>query len=181
MSLPIFIVPALFIMASNSSKDTMDSLPQTVQNTLMDSGAFENFTESDVEEMEKERQEEARNPKPRRRYSMYSIQRLLGLMPPKELDSQWTEEDYLEHCAPKELESQWTEEEYLEHCEPSGPQQVDPWASMTEEDWAEYKRQQDEADKNEPWCTYCHPQSGCDGDHTDELNNGTFIRFLIRK
>lgn len=156
------IVPALFIMASNSTMDTMDicknSLPQTVENVLIESGAFENFTESDVEQLQKEREEEAKNPKPRRRYSLHALQRLLGLMPPKELEpaARWTEEEYRQHCLPKD---------------------AGPYDHLTEEDWVEYERHQEEAERNEPWCNYCHPQSGCDGDHGDEMRGG----FLLRK
>jgi hypothetical protein len=39
--------------------------------------------------------------------------------------------------------------------------------NWTQEQAAEYKSQQ-EAENNEPWCSYCHPNSGCDGDHGDE-------------
>ena len=30
--------------------------------------------------------------------------------------------------------------------------------------------------RREPDCLACHPQSGCDGDHTEEFRNGMFIR-----
>jgi len=109
---------------------------QTVQNVLMQSGAFEHdyekhgfFTESDVEEMRKERE---------------------GF----ETKAQWTEEDYKRHCLPKN---------------------AGPYDHLTEDDWAEWEQQ--EADKNESWCNYCHPQSGCDGDHGDEMRDG----FILRK
>jgi hypothetical protein len=69
---------------------------------------------------------------------------------------------------------QWTEEEYEQNCL---PKDAGPYDHLTEEDWAEWERQQEEAEKNEPWCTYCHPQSGCDGDHGDEMRGG----FLLRK
>ena len=34
----------------------------------------------------------------------------------------------------------------------------------------------EEYDANEPWCDTCHPQSGCDGDHGDEMRGGHLIR-----
>jgi hypothetical protein len=69
---------------------------------------------------------------------------------------------------------QWTEEDYLEHCL---PKDAGPYDHLTEEDWVEWELQRQETEKNEPWCTYCHPQSGCDGDHGDEMRDG----FLLRK
>ena len=117
------------------------------------------FTAEDIAEMQKEREEEARNPRPPRRYSLHALQRLCGLMPPKELEA-----------------SAWTEEDYQEHCAPLG-QQVDPWADMSEEDWADYQKHCEEDERNQPWCSNCHPDSGCDGDHGDEMRGG----FLLRK
>ena len=69
---------------------------------------------------------------------------------------------------------QWTEEEYKQHCL---PKDAGPYDHLTEEDWDEWEQQRLEAEKNEPWCTYCHPHSGCDGDHGDEMRGG----FLLRK
>lgn len=36
--------------------------------------------------------------------------------------------------------------------------------------------EQEQYDPNEPWCDTCHPQSGCDGDHGDEMRGGHLIR-----
>jgi hypothetical protein len=69
---------------------------------------------------------------------------------------------------------QWTEEDYKLHCL---PKDAGPYDHLTEEDWADWEQQQQEAEKNEPWCDYCHPQSGCDGDHGDEMRDG----FILRK
>jgi len=56
---------------------------------------------------------------------------------------------------PKDKVVRWTEEEYREHCAPI-------------EDWA----QQQAEEEQEPSCHYCHPSSGCDGDHGDECRDG---------
>ena len=122
------------------------------------------FTAEDVAEMQKEREEEARNPRPPRRYSLHALQRLCGLMPPKELP------------AATAATSAWTEEDYQQHCAPLG-QQVDSWADMSEEDWADYQKHCEEDERKQPWCSNCHPDSGCDGDHGDEMRDG----FLLRK
>jgi len=134
------------------------------QEDLHDYEKHGHFTAEDVAEMQKEREEEARNFKARR-YSLHSIQRLLGLMPPKELP------------AAAAATAAWTEEDYQEHCAPSGPQEVDPWADITEEDWADYQRHCEEDERNQPSCHWCHPDSGCDGDHGDEMRDG----FLLRR
>ena len=134
------------------------------------------FTESDVEEMQKEREEEARNPRPPRRYSLHALQRLLGTMPPKE---PWTEEEYAEHCAPAANQPLDPCDEYEKYC--------DDYRKHCEEEFAEYERhskeefdryvkQCEEDEKNGPWCSDCHPQSGCDGDHGDEMRSGVFVR-----
>jgi hypothetical protein len=41
---------------------------------------------------------------------------------------------------------------------------------------AEEDYEQEEYDPNQPWCDTCHPQSGCDGDHGDEMRGGHLIR-----
>ena len=46
--------------------------------------------------------------------------------------------------------------------------QCEPYLSWSQEELDEYIREQQEDEKNQPWCHYCHPQSGCDGDHGDE-------------
>jgi hypothetical protein len=68
----------------------------------------------------------------------------------------------------------WTEEDYKVHCLPEG---AGPYDHLTEEDWEEWEKQQNEAEKNQPWCDYCHPSSNCDGDHGDEMRGG----FLLYK
>jgi hypothetical protein len=45
-----------------------------------------------------------------------------------------------------------------------------PYDHLTEQDY-------NEGEKNQPVCEYCHPDSGCDADHTDEMRDG----FLVRK
>ena len=45
-----------------------------------------------------------------------------------------------------------------------------PYSHLTEQDY-------EEGEKNQPVCDYCHPDSGCDADHTDEMRDG----FLVRK
>ena len=50
---------------------------------------------------------------------------------------------------PKDELVRWTEEDYREHCAPV--------------EWPE---------QEEPTCHYCHPSSGCDGDHGDECRDG---------
>jgi hypothetical protein len=68
----------------------------------------------------------------------------------------------------------WTEDDYKLHCL---PENAGPYDHLTEEDWEEWEAQQKEAEKNEPWCNYCHRDSGCDGDHGDEMRGG----FLLYK
>jgi hypothetical protein len=97
-----------------ASYNAMDTMPKTVQNVLVASGAFAEL----------------------------------------ESAARWTEQDYLEHCLPKN---------------------AGPYDHLTEEDWEEYERQQAEDEKNQPWCNYCHPQSGCDGDHGDEMRGGFLL------
>ncbi|NCA17452.1 MAG: hypothetical protein EBS90_10480 [Betaproteobacteria bacterium] len=41
----------------------------------------------------------------------------------------------------------------------------------TEEDLADYNRHLEEDERRQPWCHYCHPESGCDGDHGDECRD----------
>jgi hypothetical protein len=68
----------------------------------------------------------------------------------------------------------WTKEDYTQHCL---PQDAGPYDHLTEEDWKEWESQQNEAEKNQPWCNYCHRDSNCDGDHGDEMRDG----FLLYK
>ena len=75
---------------------------------------------------------------------------------------------------PKELEAGWTERDYKAHCLPEG---AGPYDHLTEEDWVEWERQRNEDEAHGPWCDYCHRDSGCDGDHGDEMRDG----FLLRK
>jgi len=119
------------------------------QEDLHDYEKHGHITAEDLAEMEKEREEEAKNLK-LRRYSLHSIQRLLGLMPPKELPA-------------AAAGSAWTEEGYQEHC-----------ASLEDEE-ALYGQQ--EYEETGPSCHWCHPDSGCDGDHGDEMRDG----FLLRR
>ena len=89
------------------------------------------------------RQTQEDQKKPPRRYSFHELQRALGLLPPKD-EAGWTEEEYREHCAP-------IQEDDLAH----------------QELWAQQEEQ-----RQEPSCHYCHPSSGCDGDHWDECRDG---------
>lgn len=68
----------------------------------------------------------------------------------------------------------WSTEDYKLHCL---PQNAGPYDHLTEEDWKEWESQQNEAEKNQPWCNYCHRDSNCDGDHGDEMRDG----FLLYK
>jgi hypothetical protein len=45
-----------------------------------------------------------------------------------------------------------------------------------DEDYIRHCEEQQYVD-NDPDCNYCHPQSGCDGDHGDEMRGG----FIVRK
>ena len=88
------------------------------------------------------RQAQEDQKKPLRRFSFHHLQRTLGLLPPKDEVVHWTEEDYREHCAPFD-------------------------DSAEQELWAQQEEQ-----RQEPSCHYCHPSSGCDGDHGDECRDG---------
>ena len=88
------------------------------------------------------RQAQEDQKKPPRRFSFHHLQRTLGLLPPKD-EAGWTEKEYEEHCAPLEDDS------------------------AERELWAKQEEQ-----RQEPSCHYCHPSSGCDGDHGDECRDG---------
>jgi hypothetical protein len=88
------------------------------------------------------RQAQEDQKQPRRRYSFHHLQRALGILPPKD------------DAAPESMAARWTEEEYMQNCAP-----------------AELAEEQARVEE-EPWCHYCHPTSGCDGDHGDECRDG---------
>ena len=44
----------------------------------------------------------------------------------------------------------------------------DCYANWNKEDWDAYEKHCEESELNQPSCSYCHPNSGCDGDHGDE-------------
>jgi hypothetical protein len=41
----------------------------------------------------------------------------------------------------------------------------------TEKELADYKKHLEEDEQRQPSCHYCHPKSGCDGDHGDECRD----------
>ena len=92
--------------------------------------------------------------------------------------TRWTDEDYEEHCAKTVVVVDPCDEyekycaDYQMHCE----QLMAEYERDCDQEIAEYKRQCEEDERNQPWCSDCHPQSGCDGDHGDEMRAGCFIR-----
>jgi len=73
-----------------------------------------------------------------------------------------------------QVQPRWSTEDYKLHCL---PENAGPYDHLTEEDWIDWEREQAEYEKNQPWCDYCHRDSGCDGDHGDEMRGG----FLLYK
>ena len=122
---------------------SVKGLPQDKgENSWTDAGhTCDGVTAEEAEEIVRQAQEDQK--RPRRRFSFHALQRLLGLLPPKD-KAGWTEEQYREHCAP-------IQEDNLAH----------------QELWAKQEEQ-----RQEPSCHYCHPSSGCDGDHWDECRDG---------
>ena len=71
-----------------------------------------------------------------------------GILPPKE------------EVASDSMAARWTEDEYSEHCGPVDLAEQEGW------------EEQEQREQEEPWCNYCDPTSGCDGDHGDECRDG---------
>lgn len=107
---------------------------------------WDGVTAEEAEELWRQAQEDQK--KPPRRYSFHDLQRALGILPPKE------------EVASESMAARWTEEEYGQHCAPA---ELAEEQARAEEEW---QAQQD------PSCHYCHPTSGCDGDHGDECRDG---------
>jgi hypothetical protein len=57
----------------------------------------------------------------------------------------------------------------------AGKEQVAEGQQAQEAEGAEEEYEEEQYDPNEPWCTTCHPQSGCDGDHGDEMRGGYLL------
>jgi len=68
----------------------------------------------------------------------------------------------------------WTEDDYKAHCLPKN---TGPYDHLTEKDWPESENETNDKWGKGPWCDYCHVDSQCDGDHSDEMREG----FLFRK
>ena len=136
-------------MATQNNMDTTQlcrNLPGQVCEATAER-VWDGVTAEEAEELWRQAQEDQKQP--RRRYSFHHLQRALGILPPKD------------DAAPESMAARWTEDEYNEHCAP-----VDFGAewNRAEQEWA--------AEREDPSCHYCHPTSGCDGDHGDECRDG---------